>query len=428
MGGWWQRLGAVATIALVAAGALPAAAQELRDRDRSIAASRRIAEDLRRARMHYGPFYLLSSIQLADIGYDQDFFVPTSDTTSGFSFGISAPQRLYFTPNRKLFLSVDAAPQWSRFSRGTSRNQWGFKSRADAQFLLNHLYLDTYAIHNNELRADTGEISSLLTRRHVEVGTTGELKYSSRSSLTFSALARSQHFPTGSDQHQPNLPLNLLDRSEHAYRGAFVHKTFPLTSVILAAEYAGYSFSQAVYKNSRRSYAGAGLAYESGRTAVRLEGGVSRLDFLRPDQHDFRGGVGSFSMNRRATERWRLGGSLSRDLNFSIFVNWPGAIHEGNGYVANRASLSTDYAVTRHFSVNAAYNVVEDLYDVPTDGANSGGIERRKDRITFPSVGWIYSRQFVAGGFDVGYLKRTSNFPITESDGIRVIVHLSLTP
>ena len=52
-----------------------------------------IHEDLRRARMHYGPFYLLSSIQLADIGYDQDFFVPTSDTSSGFSFGISAVYR-----------------------------------------------------------------------------------------------------------------------------------------------------------------------------------------------------------------------------------------------------------------------------------------------------------------------------------------------
>ena len=62
-------------------------AQELRDRDRSLAASRRVAEDLRKARMHYGPFYLLSSIQLSDIGYSQEFFVPTADDSSGFSFG-----------------------------------------------------------------------------------------------------------------------------------------------------------------------------------------------------------------------------------------------------------------------------------------------------------------------------------------------------
>jgi putative glutamine amidotransferase len=30
------------------------------------------------------------------------------------------------------------------------------------------------------------------------------------------------------------------------------------------------------------------------------------------------------------------------------------------------------------------------------------------------------------GGFDVGYMERTSNFPITEADGIRLILHLSL--
>src|SRR5947208_16119117 len=112
-------------IGVFMAGAVAAEAQELRDRDSTLAASRQIAYDLRRARMHDGPFYLLSSIQLADIGYDQEFFIPTSDTSSGFNFGISAPQRLYFTPSRKLYLSVDAEPQVSRFSRGPKRNQWG---------------------------------------------------------------------------------------------------------------------------------------------------------------------------------------------------------------------------------------------------------------------------------------------------------------
>src|SRR5947208_3368582 len=164
-------------IGVFMAGAVAAEAQELRDRDSTLAASRQIADDLRRARMHYGPFYLLSSIQLADIGYDQEYFVPVSDTSSGFRFGLSAPTRLYFTPNRKTFLSLEATPQWSRFGGAQAHNQTGYKTRADVQFLLNHLYLDVYGSKDNVLRADTGEFSTLVTRKNTEAGVNGELKY-----------------------------------------------------------------------------------------------------------------------------------------------------------------------------------------------------------------------------------------------------------
>src|SRR5437016_1317682 len=152
-------------VASILAGTIAAEAQELRDRDRTLAASRQIAEDLRRARLHYGPFYLLSSIQLSDIGYDEQFLMPAADTTSGFRFGVSAPQRLYFTPNRKTFFSVQASPEWSRFTGANAHTQYGYKTRADAQFLFNHLYIDAYGIGNDSLHVDTGEISSLVTRR-----------------------------------------------------------------------------------------------------------------------------------------------------------------------------------------------------------------------------------------------------------------------
>jgi hypothetical protein len=416
----WQRLGAVVATCVVVAGTGASEAQELRDRDRTLAASRQIADDLRRARMHYGPFYLLSSIQLADIGYDQEFFVPVSDTSSGFRFGVAAPIRLYLTPNRKAYFSVGATPQWSRFGGAKAHNQAGYKTRADAQFLLNHLYLDAYAARDNELRADTGELSSLLTRKNKEVGVNGELKYSSRTSLTYSALARTQAFPLEANKFQPDFPVELLDRSEHAYRLAMVHKTFPLTSLFVAAEYAGYSFPNAVFKNSHRKYGGAGLLYESGRTTSRLEAGYSRLDFIRTNQKDFKGAVGNFGIQHRASDRWSVNGSAARDLSFSIF-------RDNNYYVASRASIGTAYGLTRHLSLNAAWTVIEDYYDVPTAGSKLNTVARRRDRMSFPSIGWTYSSpNRFTGGFDVGYLERTSNFPITEADGIRLILHLSL--
>jgi hypothetical protein len=405
----------------IGAGTIAAHAQELRDRDRTLAVSRQIADDLRRARIHYGPFYLLSSIQLADIGYDEDFFMPVANTNSGFRFGLSAPQRLYFTPNRKTYLSASVTPQWSRFGGISAHNQTGYIARGDAQFLLNHLYLDVYVTKADALRADTGEISSLVTRKNREVGATGELKYSSRTSLTYAASVRSQAFPTSKDKFQPlDFPLNLLDRSEHSYRTALVHKTFPLTSLLLAAEYAGYAFPNATFKDSHRRYGGAGLIYESGRTTTRFEAGYSRLDFERPDQRDFKGVLGNLKIDHRVSDRWSLSGGASRDLAFSIFAN-------NNYYVANRAAIITQYSLTRRLALNAGWTGAEDYYDVPAAGSKLGILARRRDRMYFPSIGWTYSSpNHFTGGFDVGYFKRSSNFPIGETDGIRLVLHLSL--
>src|SRR5947209_420528 len=117
----------------------------LRDRERAFSASQEIANDLRKAHFHHGPFYLLSTFQLSDIGYDSSFYVPTADKQSGFRFGIQAPTRLYVVPSKKTIYSLDVRPEWSFFRSGRNRNVFGYRARADAQYLLNHLYLDVYA-------------------------------------------------------------------------------------------------------------------------------------------------------------------------------------------------------------------------------------------------------------------------------------------
>src|SRR2546430_1047000 len=77
----------------------------LRDRERSFAVSQEIAADLRKAHFHRGPFYLLSTFQLSDIGYDSSFYVPTADRQSSFRFGVQAPTRLCFVPSKKTIYS-----------------------------------------------------------------------------------------------------------------------------------------------------------------------------------------------------------------------------------------------------------------------------------------------------------------------------------
>jgi hypothetical protein len=406
-------------VALVAACWIrPVFAQNgLRDRERAFAASKEIAGDLRRAHFHHGAFYLLNTIQLSDIGYDSSFYVPTADRQSGFHFGIQAPTRLYIVPRKKTVFSLDVRPEWSFFNKSGKRVVFGYQTRADAQFLLNHLYLDFYVQGANQLRADVSEIARLLTEKAAVTGVSGELLYSSRTSMTFNASAGKSSHPL--DAIQPAAPVQLLDRSEHNYRFSLHHKTFPLTSLFVATEYSDYSFSEAVFKNGRRAFAGAGFVHDSGRAVTQGEAGVGKLDFFRPGQHDFQGVLGNLSSTKKFGRSTTGAVSVSRDVDFSIFAL-------NNYYIADRFSTSLSWDATRRLTLNAQAALGRDLYDTPVLGPH--GFLKRRDVFTFPSVGFVYGFARLRGGADIGYVRRTSNFDVNLDHGIRILLRLSFTP
>lgn len=402
--------------------ALSVNAQEgLRDRERGFSASQQISSDLRKARFRSGSFYLLSSISLSDIGYESSFFVPTTEQGSGISFGLSAPNRLYYVPSKKAVFSVQATPEYTFFSgsgKGRSNNQFGYVTRGDAQFLLNHLYLDFYAGRSDSLVPYSGEIDRLVTRAQDSVGLNGEIKYSSKTSLAFQTGYRGTKFPES--RYQPaDVPINLLNRNEQNYRLSFIHKTFPLTSLNVAAERANYTFGNSSSKDSHRTFVGAGLSYADGRNTIRFEAGPAKLEFRDPSQKNYSGILANADYTRRGT-LWTFGASANRDLEFSLEP-------ANNYYVLDRATLLLEYAATRRLKLRFSDTAGVDQYDVPTF-TSSGRFVRRRDNINFAAIGWLYTLHRVTGGFDVGYYKRTSNADIGTQDGIRGILHLSFTP
>jgi hypothetical protein len=411
-----KRLLIVALVAACCAQGLHAQ-NGLRDRERAFAASQEIANDLRKAHFHHGAFYLLNTIQLSDIGYDSSFYVPTADRQSGFRFGIQAPTRLYIVPRKKTVYSLDVRPEWSFFSKNRSSVVFGYRARADAQYLLNHLYLDFYATAADQLRADVSEIARLLTEKTFNGGVSGELKYSSRTSMTFNASTGKVKHPL--DAIQPTAPVQLLDRSEHNYRFSVHHKTFPLTSLFVASEYSDYSFSDAVFKNSRRTYAGLGFVHDSGRTVTQGEAGPGRLDFFRPGQHDFQGVLGNLSSSKKFGRSTTGSLNVSRDVDFSIFAF-------NNYYIADRFSASVMWDATRRLTLTAQAALGRDLYDTPVVGPH--GFLKRRDVFTFPSVGFVYAFARLRGGADIGYVRRTSNFDVNLDHGMRILFRLSFTP
>jgi len=411
-GSWFLRV--TASIAVLCATTV-FAQEGLRDRNREIDEARAIANDLSNANFHNGPFYLLSSFELSDIGYNQSFFVPTADQSSGFSFNIRAPHKLYFVPQKKVIFSVDATPSYAIVSHGTGRNQLGYYLRTDARLLLNHLFLDGFVGRADELRANVGDINRLATARETDYGVNAELKYSSRTSIKGNATYRKIDYPKS--RLQPvGVAIERLARDQHDYRVAFQHKTFPLTSLLLIAERSDYQFTTARTSDSRRSYAAAGFQYDDGRHQLSAEAGPARLEFKNSLQHDFRGVLGNIHTGHRLSSAFSLNATVARDIDFSLFPNNP-------YYVSDRLASELSWATTRKLTLHLIGNYGRDRYEVPV-----GGILRH-DTLEYVAVGWLYSLKHISGGFDVGYFQRKSNSLLADQDsGIRGTLRLSLRP
>jgi hypothetical protein len=391
--------------------------QKLRDRDPDLAGSKKILEDIQQANIHYGSWYLMSRIRIADLGFSDTGYVPTGDQSGGISLSVEAPNRLYYRPRQKVIFTAEVIPGYSFFGdRGT--NQFNYSTRGDVHFLFNHLYLDAYVSRLDQLRAHVSDINRLATVRETVGGLAGEIKYSSRTSVLFNVDYTQTNYPNG--RYQPRLPngsllgINLLDRNQRDARVSLAHKTFPKTTVFLSAEASNYAFRRATYKDSMRVFAGGGLAWNSGRTQVRFEAGKVRLNFDDPAQRDYRGVSGQFTFGR-TNGPWGFDGGVDRDLGFSITAN-------NNYFISTVAHAGLSYQATRRLTLRTNAVRERDDFDEPVLGTD------RVDNISFYSVGFTYGLQRLRFGSDVGWYERDSTIFEEKDNGIRYLVHLSFTP
>ncbi|HUP61182.1 MAG TPA: hypothetical protein VNA69_12260 [Thermoanaerobaculia bacterium] len=403
------------TLAVIA-GALSAFAQggqRLRDRDPDLQSAKGIAAELDQANFHYGPFYFLSRFRISDLGYTQQGYTLTDSSDGGLNLSVEAPQRLYFTPHKKVILTAEAVPGYSFFGDSFGDGQFNYSLRGDAHFLFNHLYLDLYTTRSDTIRPHVADINRLVTQRADEYGVSGEMKYSSRTSALFSIRYEDIEFP--GDRFQPASPIDvaLLNRVERNGRVALHHKTFPLTSLFVAAEMSNYGFRRATYKDSTRRWLGAGFTRDSGRTSLRVEAGPATLDFEDPTQRDYSEVIGMATINR-SKSRWNYGAGVERDVGFSIFA-------DNNYFIASIANANVSYVATRRLTLRTGASYERDDYDVPVGGLI------RKDTIEFYRIGFLYNFRRFQTGVDVGWYERQSNFSDRDA-GIRWLFYLSFSP
>ena len=405
-------------------GGLTAAAfaqqlQTLRDRDPDLQAAKKIAADLQQASFHNGLWYLLSKIQISDAGFSEGGYVPTGDAQGGLSLKVEAPQRLYFVPRKKQVYTLEVVPGYAFFREGAREHQFDYLVRADAHYLLNHLYLNLYGLRANQLQAHVADINRLATAKEDEYGIGGEVKYSSRTSGLFTVRLHDTSYPGDRFQPDPDplshhIAVEVLDRREKNVRLSALHKTFPRTSLFVAAEGSDYEFRNKASYDSRRTYAGAGLQYDAGRTKVRLEAGPMKLAFDDDSLPDYDGITASASLTRTAG-RVVYSASGNRDIGFSIFLDNP-------YYVATQGQIGADYQATRRLTLHARTAYERDEFETPVQG------KLRTDDVSFSSVGFTYGLSRFRVGADVGWYERDSTAFGDVDSGIRYVLRLSLVP
>ena len=410
-------LAIIAGIVAISVSAFAQQSQTLRDRDPDLEASKRLAGDLQQANFHNGYWYLLSRFRVADAGFSDGAYVPTGDTEGGLSFKVEAPQRLYFVPRKKTVYSVEFVPGYNFFKEGTHENQFDYLVRGDAMFLWNHLYLDIYGSRADQLRAHVADINRVATTQEDEYGIAGEVKYSSRTSGLFTVRLRDTEYPEDRFQPDPegnHIAVQVLDRREKNARLSMLHKTFPRTSLFVAAEGSDYEFRNVDRYQSRRTYVGGGVQYQGDRTTVRLEAGPMKLDFDDEAVQDY-DGITARLRTTRTAGRTAYHFNANRDIGFSIFL-------DNAYYVATQAEIGADYAANRRLTLHARSAYERDEFETPVEG------KLRTDDVSYTSVGFTYGLRRVRFGADVGWYERDSTAFGDTASGIRYVLRLSLEP
>lgn len=384
--------------------------QGLRDRDPDIAEAKGITAEYQQANFHYDWVYLISRFRISDAGYSTTFSLPTAATADQISFGVEAPHRLYLVPRKKTIFSVEVVPSYMFFRDGSG--QFDYTARADAHLIFNHLYLDFYANLKNRIQAHVADFNRLATLAEDEYGVGGEFKYSSRTSAVFAVRHRETAYPE--DRFQPNdVILELLERSEDTARVSLHHKTFAVTSTLIAAEVSDYDFDNVAANANRRVYVSGGLIRDAGRTTIRAEGGPLRMEFDDPSREDY-SGFGASLDATRTNGRWTYNGKAAKDVGFSVFANNP-------IYETTTGSVGVNYVATRRLGLRGIVAVERDEYPNPVQGSY------RTDDIFYAGTGFTYAVWKLGAGLDVGWFERSTTFGGDEDSGIRWGLHLSLT-
>jgi len=329
-----------------------------------------------------GPFRIRPEIILSDLGYDSNIY-SQPEAVGDYRLTVGPSFTGYLAIRKKIVLTLYESPRYVYFFETTRERAWNNYFRADANILLNKMFLSAGAAWMDARERWNYEIDIRPRRKQADVQVSALLQTGKKTgfSLDFSASRiryenlEFEQFPIAQE----------LDRDEFRAAGGFYLQMTPRIRVFVQLEYGRFDFRDPLNPRdaeTRTAYAGFEFS-PGGRVNGRVRLGYKTLYPLNGGEPDFQGLVGDSSVSIDIARPIRLRGSYRRDVQFSVSYN-------ARFFVENIAGGGLSlYIFKRKVRLDYDYNLVRNAYRPPSGEAGAGDFSMA-DKFTMQSVGFYF--------------------------------------
>jgi hypothetical protein len=352
-------------------------------------------DQVRKAKLHFGPFSIIPSLALRDIGYDDNVYFESA-ARGDYTATIAPEARIYWPLGSWILLSARDTPEYSFYLREKNRrefsNSYGFAAKA---LLFGRVAVTGGLDHDKRRRPLSSEIGSLVTDETRAVNAGLAIETARKTSLAVAVFRRE----VAIEDFGPAGGASLSSAFNRKEKGLTLEFHYPVSSetfFFLSGGYTEYAFALAgsAWRDSTSVAVSGGLRFPlTGRISGLLALGYKKFTIKSGPYPGFTGLTGNTELDGRFG-RFGVRLRYRRDNPFSFYQNVVYFIE--NDYGAGVSVYLTSF-------LRLDYNFDYGLGDYPRFFVNdpATGLDeavRRRDRHYTHSVGLVY-RIFTDTGF-----------------------------
>jgi hypothetical protein len=397
-------LTAVSTSAQLATDQVP--------RERTVARSEEIREDLAESRFHFGPVRLHPIFGLRDTGYDNNVFATSDDPVGDWRATVSAGANLILPLGRKMYATAIVNPEYTYYKKLTNRRLMGGAYGGSLLALFNRLSVEaggeqqkTIAPVNSEL-----ETSAPGTLRNVFART--ELDIFRRLSVFGAAEQQKQRYAS------TDINLAPIERDDTYARAGIRYRLRTYFDFAVATETGRSEFVSTPQSDNTTHATILSVHYDRPRFFLNLSGGLRSIDPRGPQSTlgSSSGTTGSYYAVYQLAAPLAIEAYGHRSIVFGLYVASPYFYESRNG-------IRFTLPVGQRIGVAAFSEFGSNSYPF----AAAGSARRRDDVTTYGgAISYRVYRETIIT-VTAGETRYDSTFPEFNRSLFRVTTLLSLT-
>ena len=271
----WSGAAALFSLTLAIAPSLHAqlASDEV-PRQRTVARSEEIKQQLEDSRWHLGGMRLRPVFGLRDLGYDNNVYVTAEgQAVADWRGTVSAGADILLPMGNKLYLTGTVEPSYTYYQKTVNRRLLGGQYAGSLLGLFNHLSVEAGGSTEKTVAPVSSEIDQAAPGTLNDGFARAELDIFRRLSLFGSAETQQQRYKKVEGEIVPGFTLDPLERDETVVRGGLRYKIRSYFDISVAAEQGKSDFVTANYSDNKTRAVLVGIHYDRPRFFLNLSGG-----------------------------------------------------------------------------------------------------------------------------------------------------------